>query len=112
MRVEVIDSGRLFDICDGDAGEVRTLLKMVTDSSADLVDRLGAAFDVSDLSEAKRVAHELRGAASTAGALELAALAERLDNELRAGQDMASAGARVPELRAALDRLLAAAAEL
>ena len=109
---EVIDRERLLTICDGDTEEMRELLRLVAESARDILVRLSTAFDRSDLLEAKNAAHELRGAASTAGALELANLAERLDDGLRVAESTAPVRPCIDDLRAALDRLVAAAALL
>ncbi|MCG2585259.1 response regulator [Massilia sp. TS11] len=88
----------------GSARLLRKLLRRFAETQHDALARLRAAVDANDLAAAQREAHTLKGLAGNIGASEVAALAERIE------QDLAQGGSA--SLAPALDALAPVLAEL
>jgi HPt (histidine-containing phosphotransfer) domain-containing protein len=100
-----LDEERLMAVCGGDSEAATALLQLAADSVRDLIERMRYALDQGDINELGIIAHELRGSCSSVGAIEIAALATALEDELEIQNATTLMAARIEEFREALDRL-------
>jgi HPt (histidine-containing phosphotransfer) domain-containing protein len=107
-----LDEKRLMLVCGGDSDSALALLQLAADSARDLIERMRYALDQGDINELGIIAHELRGSCSSVGAMEIAALATALEDELEIQNATTLAAARIEEFYEALDRLEDAARAL
>ena len=104
-----INRERVLALCEGDLEDAREFLDVVVESTALTLARLEEAFARSDENAVQAVLHELLGSSGNAGAEELAVLCAQLDRAVKERPNV-DPGSRLRELRAAFDRLKAAAA--
>ena len=90
---------------------LREDLKLFVDTTEDYAKRLTAAIEARDARTAREIAHSAKGAARTAGARELAALMQAIEDSVRQ-DDFASAASLAGAMRPTLDRVAKAVAAL
>jgi CheY-like chemotaxis protein len=90
---------------------LREDLKLFVDTTEDYAKRLAAAIEAREARSAREIAHSAKGAARTAGARELAALMQAIEDSVRQ-DDFASAASLAGALRPTLDRVTKAVAAL
>jgi PAS domain S-box-containing protein len=90
---------------------LREDLKLFVDTTEDYAKRLAQAIEARDARSARETAHSAKGAARTAGARELAALMQAIEDSVRQ-DDFASAASLAGALRPTLDRVAKAVAAL
>ena len=88
----------------GDHGFLRQLLSQFCVLYADAPNDIRAKFDAGEVQEARRLAHSIKGAAGTLGALQLQKAAAALEKEIAQGGSAPEA--RLGEFAAALDTVL------
>ncbi|MGQ9371461.1 PAS-domain containing protein [Azospirillum sp. ST 5-10] len=88
----------------GSVEDARDLLAFFLDTTAPLIDAVGAQLGRGDAEEGRRAAHAASGAARTAGAVELAVLCGRIETAAADG-DLAAARDHAARLHAAFARL-------
>ena len=91
-----------------DEADQRELLAVFRLDAPGRVERLERRLDCADLAAAANEAHSLYGAAATVGLEAVAAEAERLEAELRAGADLERARRRLETIAALVSELAAA----
>jgi PAS domain S-box-containing protein len=85
--VPALDIRRLDDLFEGDREGIREFLSSVLPALSELIKRLGEAEGAEQLA----IAHELKGAAANAGAVEIAGLAAQFESRVRSGDPQARA---------------------
>jgi CheY-like chemotaxis protein len=90
---------------------LREDLKLFVDTTEDYAKRLAQAIEARDARSARETAHSAKGAARTAGARELAALMQAIEDSVRQ-DDFVSAASLAGALRPTLDRVAKAVAAL
>jgi PAS domain S-box-containing protein len=107
----VLDVGHLRATLGAIDDGLREDLKLFVDTNEDYAKRLTAAIEARDARSARETAHSAKGAARTAGARELAALMQAIEDSVRQ-DDFASAASLAGALRPTLDRVAKAIAAL
>ncbi len=77
---EPVDLGRLREVSGNDPDFVKTLIHIFLDNTEQCLDTLERALERSDLVQIRLQAHTIKGACSNAGARDLSALAETIEN--------------------------------
>jgi PAS domain S-box-containing protein len=90
---------------------LREDLQLFVDTTEDYVRRIAAAVEARDARAARETAHSAKGAARTAGARELAALMQAIEDSVKQ-DDFAAAASLAGALRSTLDRVARAVASL
>ncbi|HEY1975257.1 MAG TPA: response regulator [Candidatus Baltobacteraceae bacterium] len=98
----VFDDERLAGLFDGDPGGERDFLALTMSTLQSLCERIAKTVEEHRLIE---LAHELKGAAGNAGAVELAQIAEALERALKSNAGQPTIRATIDGLGAACDRL-------
>ena len=89
--------------------DLRAMLSELPNAAARARDKMGAALASNDLEEARRVAHALKGVASSFGAARLAAVAGEFDLEATSNTSITQ---RMSALTNVIDKTVAAMPEL
>ena len=98
------DMTKVQRLCRGDANKITEMLALFLSSSEDLLARLEQALAASDLAQAARQAHQLKGASAYLGAAEVTELAAALESAAKAG-DLEASRTGQEDLEAACIRL-------
>jgi CheY-like chemotaxis protein/HPt (histidine-containing phosphotransfer) domain-containing protein len=109
--VDVWDAEVALANAGGDAGLRRELAELFLDEAPRLLSQLADAAAARDAASATRLAHGLKGSASTVGAPAAREAAQRLE-QAGIAADWASLDAGLPALRREVERLTAALSEL